>query len=128
MPNATVLSGDRIKNIQSAINSAVEFLLNARNSYGWWEDFHLAAGISDEWVTGYVGTALAKVPTASAQQAAREAWEVLITRRTHSSGWGYNRITPADADSTGWVLQLARAAGAADSDRASAARQFLAKH
>ncbi|WP_445634101.1 Squalene cyclase C-terminal domain-containing protein [Nostoc sp. DSM 114161] len=111
------------------IESAVTFLLTARNSEGWWIDFHLAAGLSDEWVTGYVGTMLANIPDSRVPKAVSTAWNLLNSRRHRVNGkWGYNRLPPGDADSTGWVLQLARAIGESDSERACQAMQSLTDH
>ncbi|WP_099068204.1 prenyltransferase/squalene oxidase repeat-containing protein [Nostoc linckia] len=113
----------------SHIESAVTFLLTARNSEGWWIDFHLAAGLSDEWVTGYVGTMLANIPDSRVSKAVSTAWNLLNSRRHRVNGkWGYNRLPPGDADSTGWVLQLARAIGESNSERARQAMQSLADH
>jgi hypothetical protein len=111
------------------IESAVTFLLTARNSEGWWIDFHLAAGLSDEWVTGYVGTMLANIPDTRVSEAVSTAWNLLNSRRHRANGkWGYNRLPPGDADSTGWVLQLACAIGESNSERARQAMQSLAAH
>jgi len=111
------------------ITSAVSFLLAARDTHGWWTDFLLAAGISDEWVTGYVGTMLATVPDDRVAGAVANAWRLLQTRSHRADGaWGYNRFPPGDADSTGWALQLAHALGESESDRACRAVQALDVH
>lgn len=114
---------------QSTIKSAVTFLLAARDSKGWWIDFHLAAGLSDEWVTGYVGTMLATIPDNRIPEAVSTAWNLLDSRRYRTDGkWGYNRFPPGDADSTGWALQLAYAIGKGNSERAMRVMQSLAAH
>ncbi|MFN6535642.1 MAG: prenyltransferase/squalene oxidase repeat-containing protein [Nostoc sp. EkiNYC01] len=111
------------------IESAVTFLLTARNSEGWWIDFQLAAGLSDEWVTGYVGAMLANIRDNRIPEAVSTAWNLLNSRRHRANGkWGYNRLPPGDADSTGWVLQLAHAIGESNSERARQAMQSLAAH
>ncbi|MEH2070412.1 MAG: prenyltransferase/squalene oxidase repeat-containing protein [Nostoc sp.] len=115
--------------LSSPIESAVTFLLTARDSQGWWMDFQLAAGLSDEWVTGYVGTMLANIPDIRVPEAVSTAWNLLNSRRHRANGkWGYNRFPPGDADSTGWVLQLAHAIGENNSERARQAMQSLAAH
>lgn len=115
--------------ISQAIESAVTFLLAARDSKGWWIDFHLAAGLSDEWVTGYVGTMLATIPDNRVPEAISTAWNLLNSRRHRANGkWGYNRFPPGDADSTSWALQLARAIGESHSERVRQAMQSLATH
>jgi len=126
--------------VAAAIEAAITFLLGSRTEQGWWRDFYLTVpGVSDEWVTAYVGTALAAVPDERAYQAACDAWSLLRERRQpplespHSEhrkpdGWGYNATLPADADTTSWALQLAHAVGVGESMRARLARQFVEQH
>ena len=62
-----------------------------------------------------------------APAAARRAWQALLRRRPDEPGWGYNRLTPADADSTAWAAAAGRRLGVAAATTASpAARAFLA--
>lgn len=77
---------------------------------------------------GFVGTCLLEAPAERTRRAARRAWEALLRRRGDEAGWGYNRLTPADADSTAWALRLAEALGTAEAGRVTAARAFLAGH
>ncbi|MBV9389032.1 MAG: hypothetical protein JOZ78_21660 [Chroococcidiopsidaceae cyanobacterium CP_BM_ER_R8_30] len=122
------------RSLDSALSDAVTFLLAARNSEGWWTDFHLAAGISDEWVTGYVGTMLSGVSDDRAsddriQTAMKQSWKLLQTRNHRANQtWGYNRFPPGDADSTGWAIQLAAVMGETDSSRAQQAIRSLLAH
>jgi squalene-hopene/tetraprenyl-beta-curcumene cyclase len=101
-----------------SVGRAVKRLLAARNQGGWWRDFfdrgqppgveRLVTDGSDEWVTAYVGWALAGVASADSQSAARDALALLL-RRTHGApGWGYHALVPPDGDSTTWVLRLAQ--------------------
>ena len=91
------------------------------------------AGLSDEWVTAYVGCALAPLQVPGAPLLAEQAWHVLRNRRT-DGGWGFNAGVPADADSTAFALQLADqlsrlgSATAEDRRRAESARAFLECH
>jgi hypothetical protein len=110
------------------LNLAETFLLNQRNRQGWWLDFRLAPGFSDEWVTAYVGTVLASIPNARSEGAARDAWELLQTRSRSAGAWGYNAFTPDDADSTTWGILLADAVGAGDVDRVKQARRRLEQY
>lgn len=114
--------------LDTAIGAGVDFLLSKRARDGWWEDFNGGPGPSDEWVTGYVGAALAGVPGARAAEAAREAWRVLSRRRWWSGGWGWNAKVPADADSTQCALRLAWRVGDNGSIRVRRGRRFLARH
>jgi hypothetical protein len=119
----------QISQLRESIDAAVTFLLEARTSQGWWLDFDLAPGPSDEWVTAYVGTMLATVPDSRLSEAVSHAWELLQSRCQRPTGaWGYNYFTPGDADSIGWALQLAEAVGASNSERAQQAKAALATH
>lgn len=111
-----------------SLQQALNFLLDARNPVGWWQDFQLAPGFSDEWVTAHVGATLALSPEGSAMEAARHAWDILASRNRPSAAWGYNALPPGDADSTAWGIMLAEAVGNADSPRAARARDALLLH
>lgn len=90
------------------LKAGVAFLRAAQNAQGWWRDFRLAPGESDEWVTGYVGSALAGLD----DEAANHGFEALIRRAGPvASAWGYNGFTPRDADSTLWALHLGNRLG-----------------
>ena len=107
---------------------AVAHLLAEQAHTGRWSDFFLpTAGESDEWVTAFVATCLLETGTDEAHAAAARAWRALLARRPDEPGWGYNRLTPADADSTAWALRLANALGAEEA-RVGAARRFLDGH
>ncbi|MFQ5744411.1 MAG: hypothetical protein ACE5HV_12605, partial [Acidobacteriota bacterium] len=114
--------------LERAIRSAVTFLMDSRDQDGWWRDFHSVEEGSDEWVSAYVGAALAVVPSQQANRAAREAWHLLADCRRPPRGWGYNHRVPADADSTVWGLRLACALGDRGSRQVQAARRLLEKH
>src|SRR4051794_4334273 len=94
-----------------AADRALGYLLSARNWWGWWLDFRLAPGSSDEWVTAYVAATLAGGPNGSGHDAALDAWTRLTGRCRADGSWGYNRLTPGDADSTSHVLLLAQRLG-----------------
>jgi len=107
---------------------AIAWLITAREPDGFWRDFRLAAGVSDEWITGCVGALLAATADSAARSAAAMAWEHLCTRRAAAGGWGYNAATPLDGDSTGWGVRLADALGMADGERGTAALACLRQH
>ena len=77
-----------------SIEGATDFLLDARDERGWWRDFDTLAGASDEWVTAFVGTALAVAGDDRSMRAAWQAWRLLSRRRWWSAGWGYNALGP----------------------------------
>ncbi len=129
--NLSSTSGELNQNrLNEAIEAATRFLLNSSNQKGWWQDFDIDSRRrrSDEWVTAYVGTALASLNNEKAKLAANRAWNLLLSRRQSSPGWGYNSFAPADADSTAWTLRLATALDEIQSQRTKAASQFLVKH
>ena len=117
------MTGDLVPALDEVRRAAAGFLLAARDARGWWSDFRLAPGESDEWVTAYVAGVLAESADPACLEAARLGWALLCTRRHRRGGlWGYNALTPGDADSTAWALRLARRLGF---DHAPRARQTL---
>ena len=105
------------------VAKGIRFLLDAQSG-GVWRDFDTLAGTSDEWVTAYVATQLAHIERAETRAAASSALRWLLRRRFFSRGWGYNRLVPADSDSTAWVLQLAARLGTSRA-RLRRAQKFL---
>jgi hypothetical protein len=114
--------------VGEALERAIAWLLEARADGGWWRDFALAPGPSDEWVTAYTGAALAGAASARARAAARDGWRLLRGSHVRAGGWGYNAWTPCDADSTAWALHLADRLGVGEGDRAARGHAFLARH
>lgn len=102
----TVTSRSRLA---ASMEGASSFLLQHRDPDGLWREFDLIRGTSDEWVSAYIGLALA-----GDVQVAQSVVEILCNRRTGSEGWGYSATTPPDADSTAWVSRLALIAGRPD--------------
>jgi hypothetical protein len=113
--------------IAEAAARAAGFLVAERQQDDFWRDFRLVNGESDEWVTAVVGYALATsgvpLPAGLMAQTAR----ALLRRQRREGGWGYNRISPADSDSTAWVLKFLGAA-AYSSPEVESAKAFLLSH
>ena len=109
-----------------ARTAGVEFLLQRQSKDGLWSDFMLAPGMSDEWITGYVGDRIADI--SGTQGALKRAWSALAARSLQRGGcgWGYNVHVPQDADSTAWALRLAQRVGTVAEPVAVAARDSLA--
>jgi hypothetical protein len=59
--------------ITDTMNKAIDFLLTMRSPDGFWRDFWTPAGMSDAWVTGYVGAVLAASTLDKGTTAALEA-------------------------------------------------------
>jgi squalene-hopene/tetraprenyl-beta-curcumene cyclase len=114
--------------LDRALNAATGGLLAAQDRRGCWMDFPQVGEGSDEWITGYVGTAIAGLGTAEAIAAAARGWKALASRPRWSGGWGFMPSYPADADSTICALRLAQTLPAERSLRAWRARVFLRRH
>jgi hypothetical protein len=95
-----------------ATSEAVEYLFAQQQNDGHWEDFQLPMGASDEWVTAFVGEALAMIiacPLWSRfSDPLSHAIQWLLKNRHYRRGWGFNARTGPDADSTAYVLRLLR--------------------
>lgn len=103
-----------IPDIKQAISKGVDYLLSSQQQSGWWKDFHVEPGSSDEWVTAYVACHLARLKWPKTNEALDRAWKMLKTRYRKNEGWGYNALTQADADSTIWTWLFANKAAFAD--------------
>ncbi|MFW9846480.1 MAG: prenyltransferase/squalene oxidase repeat-containing protein [Candidatus Thorarchaeota archaeon] len=114
--------------LDAVIERAVGFLLESRNSHGWWHDFINLAGTSKHWVTAYVAAQLVHEGGKATLSACKESWRMLQNTAREQGGWGYNDATPPDADSTIWALRLAEALGQGESIAARHAYSFLRKH
>jgi hypothetical protein len=109
---------------RSAILAGRDFLLASQRPSGLWMDFRMGPGWSDEWVSGYVGDRLARVE--GTREARERAWAKLRKRSlVRPVGWGYNVLVPQCADSTTWVLRLAREVDGLDAPEAQAAMASL---
>lgn len=97
--------------LRNSINSAANYLLRRRGWTGLWWDFYTGAGYSDEWVSAFVASVLAKIPKRKFSRAVRLAYTRLIARHPTRLGWGYSEYTSQDADSTICVLNLAQILG-----------------
>lgn len=120
---------DHPAQLDRAISRAEDFLLAAQDANGGWRDFLLPAGLSDAWVTAYVGEALIGAGAAGRLlPAARRGWAFLQACETPLGGWSYNPKVPGDADSTLWGLRFAAALGESGSALARRAFAFLDRH
>lgn len=115
--------------LAAALADAAGYLAAIQNADGYWTDYRLPVGTCDQWVTGYVGLALARYgrrcDDAPARAAARRAAHWLTGARTYAAGWGYNGATGPDADSTAACLGLLQELGLAC---APADQDFLCAH
>jgi len=116
--------------ISEAISSAIGFLLCSRDGQGLWSDFRLPVGESSGWVTGFVGSVLAGSGDDRVIRETKNVWNVFAAQKlfTGHGGWGYNLLTPEDADSTVWGIRFALSLGLDGKFRTKAAEEFLLKH
>jgi hypothetical protein len=102
--------------VQAAIDAGVEFLLQQQDKDGFWREFDLEPGASEAWTTAWVGWCLSQSSPGvrshelRIRSACGRALAALRRSRT-KDGWGYNRGTGADADTTAWVLRFLSARG-----------------
>jgi squalene-hopene/tetraprenyl-beta-curcumene cyclase len=93
-----------------ALARAVRFLEKARTADGRWLDFRFRFVVGDrdvissQWVTAYVGQALAQAGAGPAMLAPSRDW--LVSHAHPGGGWGFSLATPADADSTANVVRF----------------------
>jgi hypothetical protein len=113
--------------VECAIARGIQYLIAIQEPDGSWWDFELPVGRSDQWVTAYVGYALALAGHrwADAHHAARRAAKWLDEHRTAPAGWGFNARTGSDADSTAFALALFEELGLPVGE---VDRQFLLEH
>lgn len=98
------------RQLMAAADDAISALCQRQMAGGQWQDYALPVGASDQWVTAYVGWALAQygkaMQHAPAIQAAQRAASWLQQQKTYAAGWGYHDRTGADADSTALAIAL----------------------
>jgi hypothetical protein len=104
------LDAPSLTELQAAVTDGVRYLCTTQQEDGSWTDYQLPVGVSDQWITAFVGLALARVGNSTgnseASIAAAQAASWLHNHRTYSAGWGYNSITGPDADSTAIAICL----------------------
>ncbi len=110
---------------RDSLRRASQWLRSAQSRSGAWGDFWTPSGISDEWVSAYVGAALARSADEDVRASARAAWRYLAGKQHTEHGWGYCARVPSDADSTAWALVLAERIGEQHSACARDALVFL---
>lgn len=111
--------------VSDSLRGASKRLGSLQHASGAWRDFWSPSGVSDEWVTAYVGAALATSRDASSRARAQAAWKYLSRAQHREGGWGYSASVPCDADSTAWALVLAQRLGHSNSDVAVNGLRFM---
>ena len=105
------VAAPRRRSVRAALQAALNFLWRCQRD-GWWQDFELPVGVSDQWVTAYVLWKLGDVPPGLLDaQHIGTACERLRACGAAAGGWGYHGGTPIDADSTSLAILALRAHG-----------------
>lgn len=89
--------------VSEAIEKSFQFLSAKMNDNGLWEDFNTKAGRSEDWVSGFVLTALLEAGFYAEWMP--DALQSLLAKQRKNGGWGYHSHIPEDADSTAWALR-----------------------
>jgi hypothetical protein len=87
-----------------AIESGERFLLEQQEEDGAWRDYCLEPGRSEAWTTAIVAVALGTHPVKKGSCGALLRSSDFLHRIHRVGGWGYNRHTATDGDSTAWSL------------------------
>lgn len=114
------------RKLENSISKAQAFLLSCQNQDGFWRDYLLPPGSSEAWTTACVGWHLAAAPNRqNFTSALNKAVNALYSIRG-PKGWGYNRKTATDADSTAWTWRfLAKMDNHCGADAAATLTQYL---
>src|SRR6185295_7899107 len=94
------------RDVLIAVARAEAFLVAAQEPDGLWRDYSLLPGPGEAWITGVVGSALVAAPVNAAHRARLDSACRALDEVRIGGGWGYNRYTSADADSTAWCLRF----------------------
>ena len=101
--------------LRDAIKYGCHALIDAQQSCGCWEDYQLPVGTSNEWVSAYVGLALAEAYKVIGDDkilaSGYKALDWLLKQRHLQGGIGYNQNVEADADSTAHLILFTLALG-----------------
>jgi hypothetical protein len=112
--------------VTDAVQQAEQFLVREQHPDGCWRDYQLEPGASEAWTTAVVLWSLACVqPCSVALPSVRAAVDALHALQK-TTGWGYNRHTAADADSTAWTCRVLTALSSrSDLPAAALLRPFI---
>jgi hypothetical protein len=94
------------RKIFSSIFKAQTFLLNRQDQDGFWRDYFLPPGSSEAWTSACVGWSLASAYNRLNFTSALKRAVKAVNSIRGPKGWGYNRKTATDADSTAWTLRF----------------------
>jgi len=94
-----------MNSVEAAKAKAVDFIKKMQTEDGSWQDFLISqVGLSDQWVTGYIGYVLQAQKDTMLCSSKAANW--LLNTELSGGGWGYNKENLADADSTANVIRF----------------------
>lgn len=98
--------------VRLAAQYGIHFLLARQGRDGFWREYHLPPGPSEYWATAWIGWCLYECRYTSPPSRVALANAVsAVWSGVRDGGWGYNRSTGPDADSTAWVCRFLTAHG-----------------
>ena len=127
-PQAPVCAIAPAASTETMIQRAIAAILERQGQNGLWRDFLLFNDESTEWVSAFVATALVEAGGLSISGAAADAMSSLASQQRPNGGWGYDRASEADADSTAWALRFHALLGGLGKDVEERAVRFLHAH
>lgn len=96
----------RTRAVADAVAGGISHLLSGQCADGFWRDYQLAVGSSESWSTSWVGWCLLPHHDNPLVSSALRRASRAVVAAHRPGGWGYNRSTGTDADSTAWALRL----------------------
>lgn len=111
-----------------ALADALDFIKRSQTAEGYWKDFRTPAGEAIDWVTGYVGHALANAYHVSDPNMLEMARLSILKDQQKRGGWGYYTLVPPDADSTSFCLLFLLESGPPEEKKLQEALSFLLCH
>lgn len=90
------------RSVNESIKSAIEFVNNAQNKDGSWEEICNNAGLSDTWATAFIASFLAEIPIINLDCIGKAI--VFLSQHKRNEQWGYNKAWISDNDSSTFAL------------------------
>jgi hypothetical protein len=95
-----------------AVAAAARALVQAQDGDGFWREYALPPGPAEGWTTAMVGFLLSAAGVPKETERSLRRARAAIVSASRPGGWGYNRRTEMDADTTAWcALFLADSIG-----------------
>ncbi len=99
------------RDVLTAVSGGVAYLIDHQCDDGFWREYDLAPGQSEAWTTSWVGSAILATAASSDHRTSLARAARAVAGAAADGGWGYNRASRPDADSTAWALAFLSAMG-----------------